>query len=111
MTDKPDIAERIGRTINELDIDFSQFSFVGWIVSLISLSVGGGAAYCVSNFMVRRNGLDVAAGLVFCFTITGVTTVALLALRWIVRLGGLSVTKTRGREERVADCDSRIPRA
>ena len=95
MTNKPDIAERIGRTINELDIDFSRLSFIGWIVSLISLSLGGGVAYFVGNLMVQRNGLGKGAGLVFCFTIIGVTTVTFLTLRWIAKLGGLSVTKSK----------------
>ena len=95
MSDKPDLAERIGRALNELDIDFSQFTFVGWIVSLISLSVGGGAAYLASSAMVRRNGLDKAAGLVFCFTVIGVSTVTFLFLRWIAKLVGLAVTKSK----------------
>lgn len=95
MNHKPDIAERIGRAINELDIDFSRLSLVGWVVSLISFSLGGGVACFVGNLMVQRNGLGKGAGLVFCFTIIGVTTAAFLTLRWIVRLGGLSVTKQK----------------
>lgn len=55
MTDKPDIAQRIGTAINELDIDFSRFSFVGWIISLVSLSAGGGIAYLACNAMIKRN--------------------------------------------------------
>lgn len=95
MTKKSDIAERIGRTISELDIDFSRLSFIGWIASVTSLSLGGGVAYFVGNLMVQRNGLGKGAGLVFCFTIIGVTTVSFLAVRWIAQLGGHSVSKSK----------------
>ncbi len=49
MSDNPDLAERIGAAINELDIDFSRFTPVGWFVSLLSLGAGGGVAYFVSQ--------------------------------------------------------------
>jgi regulator of RNase E activity RraB len=93
MSEKPDLAERIGTAINELDIDFSRFTLVGWIVSLVSLGIGGGVAYFICSAMIRRNGLNLAAGLTFCLTIIAVTTILFLALRWAVGLAGLSVTK------------------
>lgn len=93
MRDKPDIAERIGTAINELDIDFSRFTLVGWFVSLMSLGVGGGVAYFACSAMIRRNGLNLAAGMTFCLTIIAVTTVVFLALRWSFGLAGLAVTE------------------
>lgn len=93
MKDKPDIAERIGTAINELDIDFSRLSIAGWIVSLLSLFAGGGIAYFAANAMIRRNGLDLAAGMVFCLTMIAVTTISFLALRWVGGRVGLLVTK------------------
>lgn len=90
---KPDLAERIGRAINELDIDFSRLSFVGWVVSFISLGAGGGLAYLISNAMVQRDGMGTGVGLVFCFTIIGVATGTFLVLRWIVNRCGISVIR------------------
>jgi hypothetical protein len=34
------LPERIGKVINELDIDFSRFNLAGWFVSLASLAWG-----------------------------------------------------------------------
>lgn len=93
MNDKPDIAERIGTAINELDIDFSRFSFVGWIVSVVSLGTGGGIAYLACYAMIQRNGLNLAAGMTFCLTMIAVTTIVFLALRWFSGLAGLTITK------------------
>ncbi len=94
MSDKPDIAARIGTAINELDIDFSRFTIVGWIVSLLSLGAGGGVAYFVCSAMVRRNGLNLAAGMTFCLTMIAVTTIVFLALRWSFAFTGLTITKS-----------------
>lgn len=94
MSEKPDIAERIGTAINELDIDFSRLTFAGWFTSLLSLSLGGGIAYFASSAMIRRNGLNAAAGMTFFLTIIAVTTMVFLLLRWAFGLGGLTVTKS-----------------
>ena len=94
MSDKPDIAERIGTAINELDIDFSRFTPVGWVVSLLSLGIGGSVAYWACSSMIGRNGLDLAAGMTFCLTIIAVTTIVFLVLRWSFGLAGLAVTKS-----------------
>lgn len=92
MTHKPGAEERIGNAINELDIDFSRFTIVGWFVSLLSFGVAGGIAYFVCSAMVRRNGLNLAAGMTFALILIGGTTVLFLALRWCFGLAGLSVT-------------------
>lgn len=94
MSDKPDIVERIGNAINELDIDFGRFTIVGWFVSLSSLAVGGGVAYLACSAMIRRNGLNLAAGMFSCLTIIAVTTVVFLALRWSFGLAGFGITKS-----------------
>ena len=94
MSDKPDLAERIGTSINELDIDFSRFTLIGWIVSLLSLGSGGCVAYFACSAMIRRNGLNLAAGMTFCLVIIAVTTIVFLALRWSFGLAGLAVTKS-----------------
>lgn len=94
MNDKPDIAERIGTAINELDIDFSRLTLVGWLVSVLSLGVGGAVVYFACSTMIKRNGLNLAAGMVFCLTMIAVTTIGFLALRWCFGLAGLAVTKS-----------------
>ncbi|AMV35564.1 hypothetical protein VN12_25960 [Pirellula sp. SH-Sr6A] len=95
MSTKPDIAERIGSTINELDIDFSRFTMTGWCVSLASLGAGGGAAFLASFAMVRRNGVNLVAGMVFFATMVAVTTVLFLVLRWAIERAGFAVTKSQ----------------
>jgi hypothetical protein len=94
MNHKPDLAERIGDAINELDIDFSRLSAAGWLVSALSLAAGGGIAYALCRLMIQRNGMDLAAGMVFCFTMIAVTTASFLILRWMLHRFGLSVTKS-----------------
>jgi regulator of RNase E activity RraB len=95
MSHRPDLAERIGTTINELDIDFSRLTLVGWFVSLVSLAVGGVAAYFASNFMMGRDGWNLAVGMTFCLVMIAVTTFIFLALRWAFRLAGLSVIQSK----------------
>ncbi len=94
MDEKPGLAERIAKAINELDIDFSAFTAIGWFVSVLSLAAGGGIAYSICRLMIQRNGVDLAAGMVFCFTMIAVTTGSFLMLRWILQRLGLSVTKS-----------------
>ena len=93
MSDKPDLAERIGRAIDELDIDFSRFSAVGWLVTLLSSAAGGGTAYAASSPMVKRNGLTTGAGLIFCVALIAVSTITFRVLRSLVRRCGYSITK------------------
>ena len=93
-----DIADRIGMAINELDIDFSNFTLLGWMVSLMSLGIGGGAAYAACYLMVQRNGWDKAAGLVFCITMIAVTTGSFLTLRWMLRHVGMAITNDEANE-------------
>ena len=80
MSDKPDIAEKVGTAINELDIDFSRFTLLGWLISLISLGIGGGAAFLVCRPMVQRNGLDKGVGLAFFVVIVTVTVILFMVL-------------------------------
>jgi regulator of RNase E activity RraB len=94
MKNRPDMTERIGTAINELDIDFSQFTLAGWLVSLLSLGAGGGVAYFVCSALIKRNGLNLAAGMTFCLAMIAVTTIAFLTLRWFFQVAGLTVTKS-----------------
>ena len=98
MNRKPDLAERLGKSLNELDIDFSQLTLVGWLVSVISFLLGGGLAFLAANALVQRNGLNLAAGMTFCFTILAVGTVAFRVLRWAAHSMGLPTTKHVNRQ-------------
>ena len=75
MSDESDIAKRVGTAVNELDIDFSRFTATGWAISLISLGMGGGAAYLACHPLVQRNGLSKGVGLLFFVVIVTVTVV------------------------------------
>lgn len=97
MSDNSDLPEKIGTAINQLDIDFSQLTIIGWIVNLLSLCASGGVAYLVCSVMIQRNGLNVGVGLTFFVIMIAVTTIVFLFLRWLFGLAGLSVTKTAPR--------------
>lgn len=91
----PDLPERIGRSMNELDIDFSRFTLAGWCVSLFSLTLGffvGLAAYWA---VVRRIADDRGPALAFGLTMIGVTVVSFLTLRAILRQFSISIIKER----------------
>ncbi len=93
MNDKPDLAERIGKAINELDIDFSRFSAVGWFVALLATATGGSVAYVAGDAMIERDGLTTGVGLLFCVTLIAVSTIMFRVLRWVARRCGHSITK------------------
>jgi hypothetical protein len=95
MSSKPNLPERLGRSLNELDIDFSSFTLVGWIVGILSLLIGGGVAGLAMWLMVRQRGLDVAAGMVFCVTMLFFTTASFIALRYAVTRAGFAITRQR----------------
>ncbi|MFU7559165.1 ribonuclease E inhibitor RraB [Roseiconus sp. JC912] len=96
MNRRPDMAERIGTSINELDIDFSRLSITGWTVSFISLICGGGVAYLARSFVVRDDMGSLGKGLVFAFVIIGCTTITFLALRFVAGRLGLTIIKIDG---------------
>lgn len=95
MNHKPDLPEKLGRSLNELDIDFSSFTLVGWLLSLIALLVGGAVAGFAGWLLSRRNGINAAAGLTFCFTLLIVTTIIFLGLRQVATNCGLSITRPK----------------
>ncbi len=91
--DKPDVAERIGRTVNELDIDFSSFTVAGWIVSCLSLVTGCAAGWFAWQAMPKRKGPDDGPALVLGLTMIGVTVGAFLILRWLSSKSGWPVVR------------------
>jgi|JI10StandDraft_1071094.scaffolds.fasta_scaffold07449_14 hypothetical protein len=95
MNHKPDLPEKLGRSLNELDIDFSSFTPVGWAISLIALMMGGAVAGFAGWLLSRRNGINAAAGMTFCFTLLIVTTITFLGLRRMVTSCGLSITRPK----------------
>ena len=92
---KPDLPERIGRAINELDIDFSRLTLTGWVVSGLSLATGGGVSWTlyqtVKSWKLPSNGPAVMIG----FVMIGVTVVTFLTLRLVLKKLGLSITADR----------------
>ncbi|WP_197355323.1 ribonuclease E inhibitor RraB [Aureliella helgolandensis] len=92
MNEKLGIADKIGSAINELDIDFSSFTLVGWFVNLLSLGTSGGVAYFACSALIRRNGLNLGVGMTFFLIIIGVTTSVFLTLRWLLDKAGFALT-------------------
>ena len=101
--EKPDLAERLGRAVNELDIDFSRFTVTGWIVSLLSLTAGCVAAWAAYEAVQERIDQHDGPPLVLGLTMIAVTTVAFLSLRWVTRRAGLPITRRRRDDNASAD--------
>ena len=81
------LVERIGKSINELDIDFSRFTLVGWGVSLASLTLGFVAGMAAYWSVVGRIKDDRGPALAFGFAMIGTTVVLFLVLRaFVIRL-------------------------
>ena len=78
---KKDFAQRVGETINELDIDFSRFTPLGWLISLLSLGAGGAAGWFASQAVPRKP--DAGPALAFGVTMIAVTVVSFIAMRWM----------------------------
>ena len=90
---KKDLAQRVGETINELDIDFSRFTPLGWLISAISLGVGGAAAWFASQAVPRKP--DGGPALAFGVTMIAVTVVLFIAMRWLGDRAGIASVKPR----------------
>ena len=97
------LVERIGRSINELDIDFSRFTLVGWGVSLASLTLGFIAGLAAYRSVVGRIEEDRGPALVFGFTMIGTTVVLFLVLRAFVTKLDLPIV----RDPPAEDCGQR----
>lgn len=96
MNEKKGMPERVGRTINELDIDFSRFNLLGWFISILSLGLGGGLGYAAYRFIDSLQLRDErGAPLAFGFTMIGTTVLLFIGLRWIAHQSGASILKPR----------------
>ena len=61
MTDRETedgIPERLGQKVNELDIDFSNFTFAGWIVVAATLASGLSVGWLILQNVGWRNAMD-----------------------------------------------------
>lgn len=89
---------RFGRWINQLDIDFSSFTLVGWVVAIGSLVLGGFAGYLAYTLIAgwdNQQGVNAgkAAGLCFFITMVVVTVFSFQGLRAIARWTGNPVVR------------------
>lgn len=89
---------RFGRWINQLDIDFSSFTLVGWLVALGSLVLGGFAGFLVYTLVVTWGNLQgpvagKAAGLGFFITMVVVTVFSFQGLKAVARWTGNPVVR------------------
>ena len=90
---KKDLAQRVGETINELDIDFSRLTPMGWLVSCVTLGAGGSSAWYASQVVPRQP--TGGPALAFGATMIAVTVLTFLVLRWLGDKVGLSSIKSR----------------
>lgn len=86
-----EVAERVGNTLNELDVDFSNLSWFGWATTITALAVGTATTWWM---YLRLAGLRIdpkGVGLALFLTQVGVTTGVFLAVRWLGSLVGLAI--------------------
>jgi hypothetical protein len=91
----PNLTERIGRAINELDIDFSRFTIAGWLVSATSLVLGlllGLAAYFATRGRIPA---DEGPALAYGVTMIATTVVAFLVQRALLSHFGVAIVRER----------------
>jgi len=94
-----DFHRRIGTSINELDIDFSRFTFAGWCVSLASLALGMTAALAAYWAVVARVRDDRGPALAFGLVMIGTTVVTFLSLRWVLSKLAIPILRPRGADD------------
>ncbi len=88
---KKDLAQRVGETINELDIDFSRFTPLGWLISLLSLGMGGVSGWFASQITSSKP--TAGPALAFGLTMIAVAVIAFIALRWLGDRAGIASIK------------------
>ena len=92
---KEGLPERLGKATNELDINFGDFSFVGWLVSFASLGCGALGAWLGWSAMQNVDGPTNGPALVLGLSMIGVTVVTFLVLRKIVEMLGFSILRKK----------------
>ena len=89
------LSDRIGRAINELDIDFSRFTAAGWLLVVVTLSLGVAVGWTVYGVMPQRGPLDKAPALIPPAAGFFVCVGTFLLFRALLKRAGIPVTKPR----------------
>jgi hypothetical protein len=89
------LPERIGKAINELDIDFSRFTVVGWAISIASLATGFLIAWSAYWAVAGKVADDRGPALAFGLSMIGTTVLVFLSLRAVLGRCGVSIVKER----------------
>ena len=96
MTDERDeFAARIGKTINELDIDFSRFTAAGWLLLAVTLGLGIAVGWTIYDVMPQRGPMDKAPALIPPAAGFFVCAGTFLLFRALLQRAGFPVTKPR----------------
>lgn len=93
MSSREGLPERLGKTVNELDIDFSRFTIVGWLMVIATLGLGVAVGWLLYGMMTPRGPMDRAPALVPPLAGFAVTVGTFLLFRAILQWAGLPVTK------------------
>lgn len=91
--DDNSVPARIAKGVNQLDIDFSSFTLVGWLIAICSLVAGGAAALTVYFIVAPLVNDGRATGLAFFLAMVGVTVVTFQLLRTIASWLGFPIVR------------------
>jgi hypothetical protein len=94
MHEEDGLPEKLGRKVNELDIDFSRFTFAGWLVVLFTIGSGVAAGWIAYSNMPQVDGMSRGRALVLGLTGLVTAVVTFLLTRALFRLLGLHIIKS-----------------
>ena len=89
------LQDRIGKAINELNIDVSLFTWAGWFVSIASVSVGFLAAVAAYSAVAGRIAVNEGPALAFGVAMIGGTVIVFLTLRAVLSRFGVQIVRDR----------------
>ncbi len=93
MTPREGLPERLGKATNELDIDFSRFTVVGWLLVIVTLGLGVTIGWLIYGMMTPRGPMDRAPALVPPLAGFVVSVGTFLLFRFLLNRAGLTILK------------------
>lgn len=89
------LPERVGKTINQLDIDFSSFTLAGWAVSVLSLALGL-VLGLLAWWITPNDPSGKAKALAFGLTMIATTVLVFISVRWSLAQFDVSLVNRQG---------------
>ncbi|NND99188.1 MAG: hypothetical protein HKN47_17865 [Pirellulaceae bacterium] len=99
-------AERIGRTINELDIDFHRFTLAGWSTVVASLTLGVVSGWSIYHVVPHRGPMDKGPALLCGVGGFVVAMTVFFAMRWVYSRFQIAIVSSNDNDTDSRDRDA-----